>query len=74
MMGKNETKVAKLFQKLEYGPAPESPNIAYQWLQCHERKFGHFINGKWVQPENRKQLESKSPATGKFLLLLSLHL
>ena len=59
-----ESKVAKIFKNLEYGPAPESPNIAYQWLDYHERKFGHFIDGKWVLPEGRKAVESKSPATG----------
>ena len=41
-----ESKVSQLFKNLEYGPAPESPNIAYQWLDSHQRKFGHFINGK----------------------------
>lgn len=59
--------MAKIFQKLEYGPAPEAPNIAHEWLECHGRKFGHFINGKWIQPEDRKTLESKSPANGEVL-------
>jgi len=62
-----ESKISQLFKNLEYGPAPESPNIAYQWLDSHDRKFGHFINGKWVHPEDRKEVTSKSPATGEVL-------
>lgn len=64
MTEKLESKVSQLFKNLEYGPAPESPKIAYEWLNSHERKFGHFINGKWVLPEGREQVECKSPATG----------
>ena len=60
-----ESKVSQLFKNLEYGPAPESPKIAYEWLDSHEKKFGHFINGKWVRPEGREEVECKSPATGK---------
>lgn len=64
-MGENN--ISKIFKNLEYGPAPETPNIAYQWLDGHKRKFGHFINGNWIHPENRKEASSKSPATGELL-------
>lgn len=64
MTESTESKVSQLFKNLEYGPAPESPNIAYEWLNSHNKKFGHFINGKWIHPEGRKEVESKSPATG----------
>ena len=66
-MAKSDSKISQLFQNLEYGPAPESPNIAYEWFNSHDKKFGHFINGKWVQPEGRKEVECKSPATGDFI-------
>jgi len=59
--------VAKIFENLEYGPAPESASIAHEWLQKHNATFGHFINGKWTQPENRQLLESTNPATGDVL-------
>ncbi|XP_057312854.1 aldehyde dehydrogenase family 16 member A1-like [Hydractinia symbiolongicarpus] len=67
MSSDKESKVAQLFKNLEYGPAPESPNIAYQWMDSHDRKFGHFINGKWINPGDRKEVECKSPATGEVL-------
>ena len=70
MTEKQESKVSQLFKNLEYGPAPESPKIAYEWLNSHEKKFGHFINGKWVLPEGREQVECKSPATGMVYLSL----
>ena len=59
--------LAEIFKTMEYGPAPESGKIAQQWLDEHDRKFGHFINNEWYKPEDRKFLESKSPADGKFL-------
>ena len=59
-----KSKIAKLFESMEYGPAPESPQIAYEWLESHNRSFGHFINNKWEKPEDRKEATSYSPATG----------
>lgn len=38
--------VADVFETLSYGPAPESPAVAYAWLDDHGRDFGHFINNK----------------------------
>lgn len=60
-------KVAEIFATMEYGPAPESDKIAQQWLDDHNRSFGHFINNAWVKPENRKTYETVSPSDGKFL-------
>ena len=33
-----------LFQKLDYGPAPESDQPAQQWLESHHRSFGFYLN------------------------------
>ena len=59
--------VSNLFDTLEYGPAPESPAVAYAWLDDHGRNFGHFINNQWVRPEGRKTYETHNPATGEKL-------
>ena len=61
-----ESNVGRLYKNLEYGPAPESPKIAYQWLESHDRVFGHFINGKWLTPKGREFYESTCPANGNF--------
>ncbi|XP_065668429.1 aldehyde dehydrogenase family 16 member A1 isoform X1 [Hydra vulgaris] len=63
----NKLSISSLYKNLEYGPAPESPKIAYQWLDSHGREFCHFINGKWLSPVGREMYESKSPANGEFL-------
>ena len=55
-------------QDLEYGPAPESPDVAYAWLDDHGRKFGHFVNNKWHTPKgDRNYYTTKAPATGEEL-------
>ncbi len=59
--------VADIFASMAYGPAPESDKVVQQWLEDHERSFGHFINNQWVKPEGRKFIDSTSPADGKFL-------
>eukprot|EP00037_Helgoeca_nana_P015389 m.143660 g.143660 ORF g.143660 m.143660 type:complete len:830 (+) comp22996_c0_seq1:122-2611(+) len=59
--------IEHIFNTLEYGPCPESPSVAYAWLDQHDRNFGHFINGAWVRPEDRKTYETSSPATGEKL-------
>ena len=58
-------KIAQIFETLEYGPAPESPQPALDWLASRGRKFGHFINGAWTKPG--KLFSSDNPATGKSL-------
>ncbi|CAL4122997.1 unnamed protein product, partial [Meganyctiphanes norvegica] len=59
--------VAKIFETMEYGPAPEDDKVAQAWLDDHGRKFGHFINNKWEHPEDRKTYETKDPCHGTVL-------
>jgi hypothetical protein len=54
------TKVADIFETLEYGPAPESSAAADKWLDEHDRAFGHFIHGQWVKPEGGCKFNSKT--------------
>ena len=39
------------------------------WLEDHHRKFGHFIDNAWVNPDGRKTYETKCPATGSHHLI-----
>src|SRR5437588_1603774 len=56
--------VMDIFETMEYGPAPEAPTPALEWIQ--ERKpFGLFINNRWVKPGSGQYLDSINPATGK---------
>ncbi|KKB13157.1 aldehyde dehydrogenase [Devosia geojensis] len=58
-------RIAQIFETLDYGPAPESPDPALAWLDSHGRKFGHFIDGKWTKPG--ETFSSDNPATGESL-------
>jgi len=58
------TTVAKLFETMEYGPAPESAAPALEWIQAHgSGQLGHFIGGQWVTPAEGKYFETINPAT-----------
>lgn len=63
------TKVAEIFETLEYGPAPEAPGPALDWLTAHGRKFGHFIDGDFTRPG--KTFASTNPANGEKLADIS---
>jgi len=57
----------EIYDKMDYGPAPESPAAVNTWLDEHERKFGLFINNQWVSPENAEYYPSFNPADGEKL-------
>jgi aldehyde dehydrogenase (NAD+) len=57
--------VSEIFDRLDYGPAPEDAAPAHAWLDAHGRKFGHFIDGRFV--EGQGHFETVNPATGKIL-------
>ena len=57
------TTVARVFETLEYGPAPEAAGPAQQWLESHGRNFGLFVNGQWIKPQAGESFETINPAT-----------
>jgi aldehyde dehydrogenase (NAD+) len=58
------TTVAKIFETMEYGPAPESDAAALEWIKQHDNgRFGHFIAGQWVAPAEGGYFETINPAT-----------
>jgi aldehyde dehydrogenase (NAD+) len=57
--------IAEKFLTMEYGPAPEDPKEALLWLDQHQRRFGHFIDGTWHQPLEGAFFDSIDPATGE---------
>jgi aldehyde dehydrogenase (NAD+) len=59
------SRVAEIFETMEYGPAPESAKPAQEWLDAHERRFGMFIDGAWTEPEESRLFDSVNPANGK---------
>jgi aldehyde dehydrogenase (NAD+) len=56
--------VVEKFRTMEYGPAPEDPKESLLWLDHHNRKFGHFIDGAWRAPAEGKYFETSDPSAG----------
>jgi aldehyde dehydrogenase (NAD+) len=59
--------VARYFETMDYGPAPEADADARDWLKRHEASFGHFIGGGFVEPAGGGYFDSNEPATGALL-------
>ncbi len=59
------SKVAEIFETMEYGPAPESADRAMEWLDAHGRAFGHFIAGAFTDSRAGASFETANPATAK---------
>jgi aldehyde dehydrogenase (NAD+) len=59
--------VAEKFVAMEYGPAPEDAKEALAWLDRHGRRFGHFINGAWLEPMAGEYFDTADPSTGEKL-------
>jgi len=59
--------VKAIFESMEYGPAPENPDQAQQWLQDRDNTLLHFIRGKWVEPESGEFFDTVNPASGERL-------
>jgi aldehyde dehydrogenase (NAD+) len=61
------TTVARVFETLEWGPAPESSGPALAWLDAHGRTFGHFIGGRSVSGATPESFDVINPATTEVL-------
>jgi aldehyde dehydrogenase (NAD+) len=63
--------IAEKFLTMEYGPAPEDTKDALLWLDRHQRRFGHFIDGAWRPPVDVAFFDSTDPATGEKIATVS---
>ena len=61
------TRVAEVFETMEYGPAPESRAPVDAWLQARSGRFGHMIDGAYRTPAGGEYLEVMNPASGTLL-------
>ncbi|MFY0690407.1 MAG: aldehyde dehydrogenase family protein [Paracoccaceae bacterium] len=61
--------VKQHFDRMDYGPAPESAAEAMAWLAGHKARFGHFIDGAFTAPG--AGFETKNPASGAVLAKIS---
>jgi aldehyde dehydrogenase (NAD+) len=65
------SKVAEIFESLDYGPAPESAAPVLSWLDAHDRALKIYINGEWVTPASGEAFDTANPATGKPLATIA---
>ncbi len=63
--------VRDIFETMDYGPAPESPDVAKEWLQERDGVLDHFIAGKWATPESEEYFASNNPANGELLAMVA---
>jgi aldehyde dehydrogenase (NAD+) len=63
--------IVEKFMTMEYGPAPEDPREALAWLDRHQRRFGHFINGEWHAPVAEGYFETADPSNGEKLAMVA---
>jgi len=54
---------------MEYGPAPESAEFVDAWLEKHGRRFGQFINGRFV--DGSSTFEVINPANKSTIAVVS---
>jgi len=59
--------IAEKFVAMDYGPAPEDAKEALTWLDQHKRRFGHFINGAWLEPAAGAYFDTFDPSNGEKL-------
>jgi aldehyde dehydrogenase (NAD+) len=59
------SKVAEIFESLEYGPAPESAALVLSWLDEHDRTFKLFISGEWIEPEAGEYFDTVNPSNAQ---------
>lgn len=59
--------VARYFDTMDYGPAPESDTDAREWLARHAEGFGHFIDGRFTSASGGVHFDTAEPATGQRL-------
>ena len=60
-----------IFENMDYGTAPEASQAAFQWLDQHQRRFGHFIDGQFHIDETEQRFDSRNPADATVLASLS---
>ena len=61
--------IKELFDRMDYGPAPEGNAEAKAWLAKHGQRFGHFIDGAFTPAG--VGFATRNPATGAELAVVT---
>ncbi|MGA8478664.1 MAG: aldehyde dehydrogenase family protein [Chthoniobacterales bacterium] len=57
--------VREIFETMEYGPAPEAPDLALGWLKKNQNRFHPFIGGRFKDALNAQTFASIDPRNGQ---------
>lgn len=63
--------IADIYEKMNYGPAPEANDKVISWLNEHSDGFGLYIAGEWHHQDSPDYFDSFNPATGEPLAKLT---
>lgn len=63
--------ITEIYKTMDYSPAPESPDLAIEWLKEHKSSFGLFIKGKWRKPNSAAVFKTVNPASGEKLAMIT---
>ncbi len=61
--------VASFFDSMDYSSSTEDDTAARTWLEAHDSRFGHFIDGQFTDPADG--FTTTAPATGASLAHVS---
>jgi len=59
--------IKKLFDTMEYGPAPEATDHGESWLAKRDGRLLHYIDGDWTPPAENGWFETRNPARDRVL-------
>ena len=59
--------ISDIYKQMTWGTAPEASDVANQWLDNGDRKFGHFINGDFLSPIEGGFFPVYNPSNGSIL-------
>src|SRR5258708_2651359 len=65
------TRIAQLFDSMDYGPAPESADIALDWLKAHGPALKLYVNGHWSAPSGGETFDSINPGRAKPIIRIA---
>ncbi|TDY16754.1 aldehyde dehydrogenase (NAD+) [Paraburkholderia sp. BL6665CI2N2] len=66
-MKTSQARIKDILDTMEYGPAPESTEVAMNWLDERGRRFDHFIDGAFVAPADGAHFDVVNPADESLL-------
>lgn len=58
----------EIFENMDYGPAPESLDMAMSWIKEQGNDLAHYIGGQFVKGKGQSGVDVIAPATGERLV------